>query len=115
MLTKAELQRLRSLREKKNRETLRLFVIEGEKVIRELLAAYKEHEDLISIGAYRSGANQAVDAAIAMRDEINKFLRQSVTDGSTVESARKELVALAQRCLAAKKPAAGPQVMKGKN
>ena len=39
MLTKAELQRLRSLREKKQREALGLFVIEGEKVVRELLAA----------------------------------------------------------------------------
>ena len=39
MLTKAELQRLRSLREKKSREALGLFVIEGEKVVAELLAA----------------------------------------------------------------------------
>jgi TrmH family RNA methyltransferase len=39
VLTKAELQRLRSLREKKNREALGLFVIEGEKVVGELLAA----------------------------------------------------------------------------
>lgn len=38
-LTKAELQRLRSLREKKTRESLGLFVIEGEKVVGELLAA----------------------------------------------------------------------------
>lgn len=38
-MTKAELQRLRSLREKKNREALGLFVIEGEKVVGELLAA----------------------------------------------------------------------------
>ena len=36
---KADLQRLRSLREKKHRETLGLFVVEGEKVIGELLAA----------------------------------------------------------------------------
>jgi flagellum-specific ATP synthase len=72
--------------------------------IRELLSAYKDHEDLISIGAYRSGANPTVDVAIAMRDEINKFLRQNVTDGGTVESAKKELVALAQRCVAARKP-----------
>jgi flagellum-specific ATP synthase len=72
--------------------------------IRELLSAYKDHEDLISIGAYRTGANPTVDAAIAMREEINKFLRQNVTDGGTVESARKELVALAQRCAAARKP-----------
>ena len=34
MLTKAEIQRLRSLREKKHREDLGLFVIEGEKVVK---------------------------------------------------------------------------------
>ncbi len=39
MLTKAEIQRLRSLREKKHREALGLFVVEGEKVVGELLAA----------------------------------------------------------------------------
>lgn len=39
MPTKADLQRLRSLREKKNREALGLFVVEGEKVVAELLAA----------------------------------------------------------------------------
>lgn len=39
MLTKAELQRLRSLREKKSREALGLFIVEGEKVVTELLAA----------------------------------------------------------------------------
>ena len=38
-LTKAELSRLRDLREKKHREAAGLFVIEGEKVIGELLAA----------------------------------------------------------------------------
>lgn len=37
-LTKAEISRLRSLHEKKHREALGLFVIEGEKVVRELLA-----------------------------------------------------------------------------
>jgi RNA methyltransferase, TrmH family len=39
VLTKADLQRLRSLREKKHRETLGAFVVEGEKVVGELLAA----------------------------------------------------------------------------
>ncbi len=38
-MTKAELQRLRSLREKKSREALGLFVVEGEKVVGELFAA----------------------------------------------------------------------------
>ena len=39
MLTKAELPRLRSLREKKTREALGFFIVEGEKVVTELLAA----------------------------------------------------------------------------
>jgi len=39
VLTKAEFQRLRSLREKKHREALGLFVVESEKVVAELLAA----------------------------------------------------------------------------
>ena len=32
--------------------------------IRELLGAYRDHEDLISIGAYHQGSNRTVDAAI---------------------------------------------------
>jgi flagellum-specific ATP synthase len=72
--------------------------------IRELLAAYRDHEDLISIGAYRSGANPAVDCAIAMRDEIQRYLRQGIDERSHVESARAELLKLAQRCQAARKP-----------
>ena len=38
-LTKADLSRLRSLQDKKHRETLGLFIVEGEKVVGELLAA----------------------------------------------------------------------------
>ncbi len=38
-LTKADIARLRSLQEKKHREALGLFVVEGEKVVGELLAA----------------------------------------------------------------------------
>ena len=39
-LTKAKFSRLRDLRDKKHREAAGVFVIEGEKVIRELLAAH---------------------------------------------------------------------------
>jgi flagellum-specific ATP synthase len=73
--------------------------------IRELLSAYREHEDLISIGAYRNGANPTVDMAIAMREELQKYLRQSVDDRSSVEKSRAALVQLAQKCLASRKPA----------
>ncbi len=77
--------------------------------IRELLAAYRDHEDLISIGAYRHGANPTVDAAIAMRDEIHRYLQQAIEERSSVEAARTELLKLAQKCQAARKPIAPPQ------
>jgi flagellum-specific ATP synthase len=66
--------------------------------IRELMAAYRDHEDLISIGAYRSGANPTVDIAIAMRDEINRYLQQTVDVRSSAELAQKELLLLAKKC-----------------
>ena len=53
-------------------------------VFRELMSAYREHEDLISIGAYRAGANPSVDTAIALMPEINRYLKQGIderTDG----------------------------------
>jgi RNA methyltransferase, TrmH family len=39
LLTKTEVRRLRSLQDKKDRETLGLFVVEGEKAVRELVEA----------------------------------------------------------------------------
>jgi flagellar biosynthesis/type III secretory pathway ATPase len=71
--------------------------------IRELLAVYRDHEDLISIGAYRAGANPQVDTAIALRDEINTFLRQKVEEKCTVATAAGDLLQLAQKAAARKK------------
>ena len=70
--------------------------------IREILTVYREHEDLISIGAYRSGSNPTLDTAIAMRAEIDRFLRQAITEQSSIEQARSELLQLAARCQAAR-------------
>jgi flagellum-specific ATP synthase len=67
--------------------------------VRELLAAYRDHEDLISIGAYRPGANRQVDAAIKLMDEINQYLRQRIDERSTLESARDELAKLSDKIL----------------
>ena len=70
--------------------------------VRELLSAYRENEDLISIGAYRQGANPTVDTAIAMREEISRFLRQQVEERSSTEVALKELLVLAKKCQASR-------------
>jgi flagellum-specific ATP synthase len=48
---------------------------------REHLANYRRNQDLIGIGAYPAGSNPAIDQAIALRDPLNRFLRQGVTEG----------------------------------
>ncbi len=48
--------------------------------MRRLLAAYREAKDLIEIGAYVAGTNPLVDRAIALREAMDGFLRQDVTE-----------------------------------
>ncbi|HLP26516.1 MAG TPA: RNA methyltransferase, partial [Acidobacteriota bacterium] len=55
-LTKAEIARLRSLQEKKHREALGLFVVEGEKVVGELLAAKFPFAELYATDAWQGRA-----------------------------------------------------------
>jgi FliI/YscN family ATPase len=64
--------------------------------VKQLLAAYQDSQDLISIGAYQGGSNALVDAAIKMRDETLKFLRQGISELATYPSAVSGLAALAQ-------------------
>lgn len=52
--------------------------------IRELLATYKEAEDLINIGAYKSGANPKIDKAVKVIDQINDFLKQKTDESSNM-------------------------------
>ncbi len=49
---------------------------------RELLALYRRHEDIVSIGAYQKGSNPALDRAIALHDRLNEFLRQAVDEST---------------------------------
>ena len=66
-LPKAELQRLRSLREKKHREALGLFVIEGPKVVAELLAAGFPFEAIYVTPEGRAGLRPASSASADLR------------------------------------------------
>lgn len=54
--------------------------------VQKLMAAYAEIQDLVSVGAYRSGANSQGDLAIAAMDEINKFLVQEIDEYSTLDN-----------------------------
>lgn len=62
--------------------------------VRELLAVYRDAEDLINIGAYVSGSNPKVDEARARMDAINAFLRQDVNERSEFQDTLNQLAGL---------------------
>ncbi len=68
--------------------------------IRQLLAAHAEHEDLLSIGAYRRGSNRAVDTAVEMREAIDELLRQPVDQATSFEQVVEQVTNLAAQCQA---------------
>lgn len=47
-------------------------------MLKNVLATYNDAEDLINIGAYRSGSNKDIDFAITKIDKVNEFLMQDV-------------------------------------
>jgi len=48
--------------------------------MKNVLATYRESEDLINIGAYRAGSNPNIDFAIEKIEKVNKFLRQKTDE-----------------------------------
>ena len=62
--------------------------------LRNLLAIYKQNEDLINIGAYVKGSNAACDRAIALMPKINEFLQQKVDDKFDFETTNQLLAEL---------------------
>ncbi len=53
--------------------------------LKNVMATYNEAEDLINIGAYKSGSNPEIDYAISKIQDVNKFLLQDVNDKFTFE------------------------------
>jgi flagellum-specific ATP synthase len=54
--------------------------------LKNLLAAYKEAEDLINVGAYSSGSSRKIDYALSRMEKINAFLRQKIDEHSDFET-----------------------------
>lgn len=50
---------------------------------RDMLAEYREAEDLINIGAYASGTNKKIDEAIYYHEHIINFLKQGINENSS--------------------------------
>jgi len=64
--------------------------------VREILATYKEAEDLINIGAYIEGSNGKIDYAISQIEAIIEFLQQGMNDAVDLETTQEELMTLLQ-------------------
>jgi flagellum-specific ATP synthase len=64
-----------------NRDLLQPEQLQLTAAAREHLAIYRKNQDLINIGAYPAGSNPAIDQAIHLHEPLNRFLRQSVTEG----------------------------------
>jgi flagellum-specific ATP synthase len=86
--------------------------------MRKLMAAFKDKEDLIAIGAYQHGSDPVVDEAIAKKDALEAFLQQTVDDACDAEGADGRLLGLAGGPIAQPvdgmfDPAMGGDVMPG--
>src|SRR6185436_7746418 len=62
--------------------------------VREWLATIRENEDLVSVGAYVAGSNARIDAALAHREAVDRFLCQPADTGGRLADAVDSLTAL---------------------
>lgn len=67
--------------------------------LRDLMAAYRENEDLINVGAYSRGSNPKVDKAMAIYDELMHLLKQEqgMHESYTIEELYDHMVELARK------------------
>ena len=64
---------------------------EQARLLKESFATYRANQDLISVGAYRSGADPLIDRAIASQDTIRQFVRQPLTERLGFDESVKQL------------------------
>ena len=62
--------------------------------LKRLYSTFQQNRDLISVGAYQSGADPRIDEAIAMNPGIMGFLQQDMREAVTVTESLSELHAL---------------------
>ncbi|MCM2280739.1 MAG: FliI/YscN family ATPase [Bdellovibrionaceae bacterium] len=64
------------------------------RAMRENMAIYRDAEDLINIGAYKSGANPEIDHAIQLHQGITQFLRQDVDEQTSLNECVRTMEAI---------------------
>jgi flagellum-specific ATP synthase len=63
----------------------------------ELVARYRQSEDLVLLGAYKPGMNAALDRAVDAQDAINGYLRQDIDQGASFASSVEQLETLVKQ------------------
>ena len=66
--------------------------LKAARVLRRHLATYEENRDLVLMGAYRSGADSAIDAAIACHPAVMEYIKQDPDEMVTLDDAAAELI-----------------------
>ena len=64
---------------------------------REIIATYRESEDLINIGAYVKGSSAKIDFAISVIDDINRCFRQYIGEKCDFDETLRELSEIVNR------------------
>lgn len=65
--------------------------------LRDLMAAYKQSEDLITVGAYARGSNPKVDKAIAIIDDLNALLKQDISEHVSMDQLFENMIEIARK------------------
>ncbi len=65
--------------------------------LRDLLSAYKESEDLITVGAYARGSNPKVDKAILIYEDLISLLRQQMDEAYTINELFDRMLEIARK------------------
>ncbi|MGB7327212.1 MAG: FliI/YscN family ATPase [Rubripirellula sp.] len=79
------------------------------------LAVYQQNADLISIGAYRSGSDNNIDAAIAMREPLKMLLTQQADEIAPLDQSQRQLTQLMQMPIGALNAAMAGQNIASQN
>lgn len=66
------------------------------RTVLELVARYRESEDLVLLGAYKPGMNAALDRAVQAQNAINGYLRQDIDQPAGLPSSVQQLETLAK-------------------
>jgi len=68
--------------------------VQAARDLRRLYSLYEQNRDLISVGAYRAGADPRIDKAIAKNPAIMEFLQQSMHESVDMSRSLSELATL---------------------